>query len=414
MRTRKSIPIICLSFSFFLLWIISFYGVVPFAMADGEVVFASVDDMSGPFSHDGDENVKATTLALEEVGYKVVGKKIKYVTRDTQLKPDVGVRKFREVVEQEHPVYIGSGASSAVQLAMQPVAAETKTLFWFHGWATPLTTAGTVNRYSFRWSGTDWAVAHSVVTGFIKKFPRAKNFCAITMDYAWGHSMFKEAKEVIEESGGKIIDNVLTPVKETDYTGAITKALSAKPDVLLLILYGDPLIKCARTAHEFGAKNKAIVLIPADGLQMLRGIGSEALEGMYTGNQWWHRIDNKVSKEFVSRFKNKYGKVPSYYALAHYTAVTQTIKAMERSRSTDVDKVICALEGHKYEGATGMEEIRAFDHQVVHPLFLCVGKKPSEKEYADDYLNIVGSAMIYRTYAQNPVVWKEKLPCDKK
>ena len=124
-----------------------FFGLSSATAAD-EIVFATVDDLSGPYAASGDEGAKAVQLALDEVGWKVLGKKVKFVKRDTQLKPAVGVRKFREVVEQEHPVFVQSGCSSAVQLAMQEVAADTKTLFWTQGWASKLTSAGTVNRLS--------------------------------------------------------------------------------------------------------------------------------------------------------------------------------------------------------------------------------------------------------------------------
>ena len=386
---------------------------LPSAIAADEIVFATVDDLSGPYAASGDENTKSVQLALDEVGWKILGKKVKFVKRDTQLKPAVGVRKFREVVEQDHPVFVQSGCSSAVQLAMEEVANDVKTLFWTQGWSSKLTSAGTVNRYTFRWDSSNYAIAQSSVAGFMKKFPNAKTFYSITMDYAWGTDMFKEAKAVVEKLGGKMIGNVLTPIKESDYSGAITKALSAKPDVIMLNLYGAPLIKGARAVAEFGAKERAKILIPADGLTMLRGIGSEALQGMYVGSHWWHTADNEFSKNFVKNFQKKYGVIPSYYAAACYVGATQTIKAMEQCGSTDVDKVICALEGRKYNGPTGKETIRAFDHQVTHPFLLGLAKKPDEKKYKDDYLTIIGSGEVYRTYEQNPVKWKLKLPCDK-
>lgn len=413
METKACRPIvIVLSVTLIFTLFTLFFG-LPSATAADEIVFAVVDDLSGPYAASGDENVKAVQLALDEVGWKVLGKKIKFVKRDTQLKPAVGVRKFREVVEQERPVFVQSGCSSAVQLAMQEVAADTKTLFWTQGWSSKLTSAGTVNRYTFRWDSSNYAIAQSSVAGFMKLFPNAKTFFSITMDYAWGTDMFKEAKAVVEKLGGKMIGNVLTPIKETDYSGAITKALSAKPDVIMLNLYGGPLIKCARATAEFGAKERAKVLIPADGLTMLRGIGSEALQGMYVGSHWWHAADNDFSRSLVKRYKEKYGTIPSYFAAANYVGAIETIKAMERCGSTDVDKVICALEGRKYDGPTGKETIRAFDHQVVHPFLLGFAKTPGEKKYKDDYLKIIGSGEVYRTYEQNPVVWKLKLPCDK-
>ncbi len=386
----------------------------PSAIAADEVVFAFIDDLSGPSSDVGEDGRKGIVLALEHVGYKVLGKKIKLVVRDTELKADVGVRRFREVVEQERPVMVAGGCNTGVQLAMMQVAKETKTLFWSQGFGDAITAAGSVNRYVFRWDSTDYARANCALTGFLEKFPKAKTFFCITSDYVWGRGLFDMVKENVEKRGGKIVGNILTPLNETDYSGAVTKAIEAKPDVIVLNHFGAPLHKVARTAHEFGAKKYSKVLLPADGLTMLRGIGSEALEGMYVGLDWWHRLDNDFSRQFTAKFRKKYNMVPSFYAMCHYVSTVVTVKAMETVKSTDVNKVICALEGYKYDGPTGKEEIQAFDHQVPHRLYLGVGKSPKKKEYDDDYVEIIGSAAVYKTYEQNPVVWDLKLPCDKK
>jgi branched-chain amino acid transport system substrate-binding protein len=414
MRSKITRTTLTGAFSLLLLAALCLGGPVTPALAEDEVVFATVDDLSGPYAESGDEGVKAVLLALEDYNYKILGKKIRYVKRDTQLKPAIGVRKFRELVDQEkNVVFVQSGCSSAVQLAMQQVAKDTKTLFWTQGWDSTLTSAGVVNRYTFRWDSPNYAIANSSVAGFMQKFPDAKTYFSITMDYAWGHDMYKQFEAVVKRLGGKVLGNVLTPINESDYSSSITQALSAKPDVVVLNLYGAPLIKCGRAVAEFGVKDRAKVLIPADGLTMLRGIGAEALQGMYVGTHWWHTADTEFSKKLTARFKAKYNVIPSYYVAANYVGALMTLQAMERCGSTKAEDVICALEGWKYDGPSGKEEIRAFDHQVVHPFLLGYAKKPSEMKYKDDYLDIIASASVYRTYEQNPVKWELKLPCDK-
>jgi len=385
----------------------------PIAIGADEVVFAVIDDISGPFAAQGDEAVKGAKLALEEVGNKVLGKGVKLIVRDSELKPAVAVRRFREVVEQEHPVYVYTGNSTAVQLAMMQVAEEKKTLFWANSAGDQITQAGSVNRYTFRWNSSSFTMANFAVAGFIRKFPEAKNFFAITVDYVWGHSMFEMEKVVIEKMGGKVLGNVLTPMEETDYSGAVTKALSARPDVIVINSFGSPLSKCIRTIHEFGAKQKAKVLIPSADLAFMRGVGSESLQGVYVSTDWWHEAENDFSRKFVGKYRERYNITPSHIALGGYVSLLLSLRAMERAASTEADKIICALEGYKYDGPSGKEEIRAFDHQVTHPIVLGVGKRPGEKKYEDDYLEIISSGAIYRTYEQNPVVWKVKLPCDK-
>ena len=51
--------------------------------------------------------------------------------------------------------------------------------------------------------------------------------------------------------------------------------------------------------------------------------------------------------------------------------------------------MIKALEGLTYEGPTGEEQIRAFDHQVIKNYYLLRGKAPAKKKGKDDYVEIV-------------------------
>ena len=50
-----------------------------------------------------------------------------------------------------------------------------------------------------------------------------------------------------------------------------------------------------------------------------------------------------------------------------------------------------ALEGYKYTGPTGAEEVRAFDHQVIKPYYLLVGKAKSAMKDQWDYVDTVAS-----------------------
>jgi len=51
--------------------------------------------------------------------------------------------------------------------------------------------------------------------------------------------------------------------------------------------------------------------------------------------------------------------------------------------------VIAALEGMKYQGLTGDEEIRKADHQVLKNYYLLKGKAKSKMKNKDDYVDIV-------------------------
>jgi len=387
-----------------LVWIIALgaWGSAVSETSKAPVYWAVVDDLSGPYSADGTDGVRGVTLALEDHGMTILGHPIKLVTRDTELRPAVGVRRMREVINKYHPICLHSGASSAVQLAMTEVAKDQKTLFWTGGWDSRLTgEAG--HRYVFSWNASNFAIASSSVAGFLKLFPDVKTAYHITADYAWGYDMEEKDNMIFKKRGVKVLGHTLTPLGGTDYSAHITKALAAKPDVIVLNVYGNDLMNCAKQAAEFGAKEKCKILIPGDGLTMLRGIGAKALEGMYAGTHWWWKNPNDWSKNFTAKWLDKYGMTPSYYCPCQYTVTSVTLNAMEKAGSTDPKDVIPILEGMTYDGPSGKETIRAWDHQVTHPFLLGVGKKPEDMTHPDDFLEIVSSAAVYRSHEENPV-----------
>jgi branched-chain amino acid transport system substrate-binding protein len=364
--------------------------------AQEPVVFAVVDDLSGPFAASGKRTVEGMQMALEEINYSLLGRKIKLEIRDTELKPGVAVRRMREVIEKEHPKLIISSCSSAVQLAMEEVALDQKTLFWTQGWATEIT-GKACNRYTFRWDPGNFTMAKSAVVNMMKLVPERKKWFTITADYSWGYSMLDVMVPTLRGLGARHIGNIYTPLGEREFSTYLTAAMAAKPDVISIVNFGEDQMNAVKQAHEFGAKKMALIQTPGSGLEMFRGVGSEALEGVYSGVSWWFTVDTPFSKEFSRKYKERFKDTASFSVINHYTAVKVTIEAMKSVGSFEPGKVIPKLEGFKYTGPFGEEVVREWDHQCIHPYLLTKGKAPKDKKFDDDYVEIVGSGEAFPT-----------------
>ena len=57
--------------------------------------------------------------------------------------------------------------------------------------------------------------------------------------------------------------------------------------------------------------------------------------------------------------------------------------------------MIAALEGHKYQGLTGEEEVRKEDHQVIKNYYLLKGKAKSKMKNKDDYVDVLSSGKSF-------------------
>lgn len=364
--------------------------------AEKEIVWAIVDDFSGPYAASADEGYKATVLFLEEHNYKMGPYKVKLVTRDTELKPAVGVRRLQEAIAELKPVVVSSGCSSAVQLAMCDIIGKTKgPIFWTAGWDTRLTGA-LGNRYTFRWSSPNYTIARASLSAFLDKFPDVKKVMQIQLDYAWGYDMAENVEAILKERGIKLLKTQYVPVTAIDTSVFMTEAKGSGADAYIIGLYGTLFGIGLRQAHEFGLKKVMKVFSITGTLSMLRGIGSDALEGMYLADHWNHAMPNEWTKTFVEKYKKRWGVIPGDYAAAKYLECQLMERVIKKTGSSDPKVLIPALEKiGSFDGPCGKEHLAGWYHQIEHDFLLLRGKAPSEKKYDDDFVEVIGSGKAF-------------------
>jgi branched-chain amino acid transport system substrate-binding protein len=356
------------------------------------VYIGIVEGLSGPYAYSGLEFVKGIEFALEEAKYRVLGKKIEVIKRDNELKPPLAVRKMREVVRKYKPFFLFQATSSSVSLAVSQQALDLKVPTWCEGFATQIT-GEECNRYTFRWDAPNYAGARSGLAAFLKLYPHLKTFYVIIDNNASGHDMTNIQEGLLKAMGGKFVKKAVTPLGNADFSAYLTEVASLKPDALIFNCYGSGNINLSKQIYEFGISKRMPVMSGFGGLQMLRGMPPEAPEGIHYGINWWHTTDNEWTREFVAKWKKKHGEVPNYTNADSYTTTKLVLRTAERVKSLKAKDLILGLErSGVYDGPTGKEWMRPWDHQIVHSFLVGRGKAVKDKRYKDDYLEILSCA----------------------
>ncbi|GAC1333138.1 MAG: ABC transporter substrate-binding protein [Collimonas sp.] len=343
--------------------------------------------MSGPFAANGKYADMGMKLVLQKYN-KVLGKSLSYTTIDTEGKPATAVRKVQEAIEKGTHFFAG-GILSSESLAMGKEAEKANSIFVTTAGADEIT-GSECNRATFRWSVPTFGAIEQTVRPLLEKLPKAKRWYTITPQYVFGDGLLNAAKAIFKEKGIEHVGNSYHSLAEKEFSGYLTNALAAKPDVLLLLNFGSQSSDALRQAVSFGMKNNMTILVAwASGLEQFEALGADICDGVYFGAQYWHGIDSPFNKEFV-QFVNSSLKVDPNYSLAgSYICTKIMLDAMLKANSTDPKAVIAAMEGMKYEGLTGTEEIRKGDHQVIKNYYLLKGKPKSKMRNKNDYADIV-------------------------
>lgn len=369
-------------------------GRAAFAQSADAIRFGCPVPMSGAFAANGKFADLGMKLAIEQYG-SVLKRPLAYTVLDTEGKPATAVRKVQEASQQQGAKFFAGGILSSEALAMGKEAEKAGGVF--------ITTAGAdeitgkdCNPATFRWSVPTFGAIEQTVRPLIATMPKARRWYTITPQYVFGEGLLGAAKNIFQEKGIEHVGNSYHSLNEKEFSGYLTNAMAAKPDVLLLLNFGAQSSAALRQAVSFGMhKNMTILMAWASGLEQFDELGADLCDGVYFGAQYWHTADTTLNKDLVKLTADKLKIVPNYSLAGSYVCTKILIDGIVKAGTVDQKAVIAALEGMKYEGLTGTEEIRKADHQVIKDYYLLKGKAKSKMKNPADYVDVVSSGKSF-------------------
>ena len=390
-----------------------FFGCILFvaggAYSADTVMFGINVPLSGSYSKQGEDELKAYKLAISKVNEKggILGKKIVYSVKDTKTNADVA-RENAKAFIKDGAIMITGGSSSACAIAQSEECQKAGVVFMAALTHSNATTGKHGHRHCFRWYSNGHQSAKAMGQGLVEKFGKQAKYAFLYADYTWGQTVQKSVQEVVEKAGGSTVLNLPTPLGSKSFVSYLLKAKAAKPDVLVLVHFGKDMINCLKQATQLKLREDMAIVVPLMEIHMAQPLGPEIMQGVITSMTWYHGLSEKYqgSKEFVDAFEKAYNKKPGNAAAVAWVDIFQYADAVKRAGSFDHVKVIKALEGHKFTLLGDQEYWRDWDHQGIHPTYVAVGKTPAESKNEWDLFNIISTQKgedVARTRKENPV-----------
>jgi len=329
--------------------------------------------MSGPFATYGQFAKQGAELAVNEINSKggILGRPVEAFFEDSTGKPDVAVRAIRKLVFQEKVDCLVGLDSSGVAKTVAPLIPQMKTPLIVTHAATPDVTGDVCNPYTFRVSLN---LSQNIkAAALLAADTDAKTWSTVGPDYAFGHQSWeyfrKYLKELDPEARFASEDGTaFASTKTTDFSPYITKIMGAKPDGVLVSLWGGNLIDFVRQADEMGffKGDFEVLMTLGAATEVLYSLKDKMPENVWVGSRYWFLMnDSPVNQAFVEAYRKAYDQYPSYNAHGAYAAVQAYKAAAEKVQGTDKEKIVRGLEGLSLELPAGTVVIRAEDHQAV-------------------------------------------------
>jgi len=375
------------------------------------VTFGFNVPQSGAYADEGADELRAYQLAVDHIngigdggmlntfsskalrGNGVNGKKVIYVTGDTQTKSDAARASAKRMIEKDGAVMITGGSSSGVAIAVQGLCQDAGVIFMAGLTHSNDTTGKDKRANGFRHFFNTEMTGAALAPVLKNAFGSDRIAYHLTADYTWGWSQEGSIKKYTEQIGWKTAAAVRTPLGAGDFSQYITPVLNSGADVLVLNHYGRDMVNSLTQAVQFGLRDKQVngkdfaIVVPLYSRLMAQGAG-ENVKGIFGSTNWHWSLQDEGSKAFVKSFGQKYGFPPSQAAHTTYCQALLYADACQRAGTFRPSAVGKALEGFKFDGlGNGPTEYRAEDHQCFKDVLVVKGKENPTSKF--DVLEVV-------------------------
>ncbi len=358
-------------------------GQTPGRTQGREIPMLGLFPYTGAFADVGPFLERGMRLALEERSNSVLGRPVKLLTRDSATNAGTATRRAEDAVEQDGVKFIIGPWSSGVALAVTEVAKRRHALEYFSGGTEDIAGAR-CHRYAFQWAAHPYTAAKTVVEGFLAANPGARRWYLLVADYAFGWSVEKYVRAAVGRNKGEVIGRDYHPLGEREFSGLVTKAAGAKPDVIAFINFGSDAVQGVRETFNFGfTPRQPVIMTWSSGVEELQQLKPEMRANLWVGTNFYYTIDTPLARAFVKRYREKYNQPPGYAPAAAYGMTRIVLGAIERARSAEVRDVIQAMEGWEFTDLLGQMKILAANHQTLRPYFFlrCNAKDQMKDEW---------------------------------
>jgi branched-chain amino acid transport system substrate-binding protein len=361
-------------------------GLCDGAHAQSTVKIAYIDPLSGPFANVGEQGLKHFQAMAEELNAKggLNGQKIEIVGFDSKVSPQEALNQLKRAIDENIRFIVQGNGSSVAGALVEAVNRHNERnpgkeiLYLNYAAVDPALTNEKCSFWHFRFDANSDMKMESLTT-WMAQNKSIKKVYLINQDYSFGQAVKKAAREMLARKRPdiQIVGDDLHPLgKVTDFSPYIAKMKQAGADTVITGNWGQDMNLLIKSAKDAGLSADFYTYY-GGGLGALPAIGESAIGHVKQVTEWHENVLPSSVEKWSQDFQRKY-KVDFYY-LRVRTAMQMLAEAAKKAKSVEPKAIAHALEGMRFETATGEVEMRKKDHQLIQPLYLSTVYKQASK-----------------------------------
>ena len=327
------------------------------AVAAEKVKIGFVTTITTPAGVIGKDMVDAVNLAMEDIDGKMAGLDVELIVEDDGFKPAIGKQKTDKLVKQDKVQFVTGFIWSHVLLASQKSALGAGK-FLISSNAGPSQMAGKLchkNFFSTSWQNDQTPMA----MGEVLNLNNVKSLYVMAPNYAAGKNMVAGVTRTFK---GKIVGKDLTKWgkdAQLDFSAELAKAKASGAEGIFVFYPGKAGGAFIKQYAQAGLQGKiplySVFTVDSIALPKLQKANMNGVMGSVMTQFWAPDLDTPQNKKFVSGFKKKYGRYPSFYAAQSYDTIFLIKSAVEAVKGdlSNKDGMRAAMEKANFPSVRG-------------------------------------------------------------
>jgi branched-chain amino acid transport system substrate-binding protein len=293
----------------------------------------SVATLEGPFAAGGQDAYRAMTLALEEVGFSIGGRRIEWIRESSNAQADIALARARKLIEQDNADIILGPLSGAEGLALRDYSRTLTGRTIVNGQSAAADTTlrdVSPNFFRFNMDGGQWI--YGLGTHVAREMGH-RNVCIVAGDYAFPYTQVMAFMLEFCRHGGEA-SRLWSPLGTADYASIIARI--PRDAKALLVIHGgtDALAFLTQYAQAGGSLPIVAGPVTADQTVMsARGPHRRLMSGMISAAPFVDDSEEASWVEFVQRYRRRFPdglQSPSINAVHYYVNTKAVILALQQ------------------------------------------------------------------------------------
>jgi branched-chain amino acid transport system substrate-binding protein len=325
----------------------------------GTITIGASLPLTGDFSQPGGEAKRGYQIWSELVNQKggLLGKQVKLVIRDDASDQNTVVSDYNRLISQDKVDLLLGTFSSLLNLPASAVAERHQMVYVEPaGGAPEMFTRG----FKYLFFAQEATAPHQAdaFVQWVMSLPtdqRPKTAAYPTQDDPFTTPVIDSIRQQLEAGGIQTVYKTVYPPDQSNFDTIASDIKSSNPDLVAEGAVFEDGVAIIRSFQKVGFSPKVLfeTSAPSNSDQFSNGIGAANTEGIFYAVSWSADADTTQNKEFVDRYRQKFGGLPAEDAADAFATAQVLQAAVEAVGSLDQDKIRDYLHSHTIDTVEG-------------------------------------------------------------